>query len=183
MCGGDIIIVFLVLVHQHRSCKKVVWHKSQTGIYVYELFGWIEEVIDQRAPAQLESATATIFTTEATFIVEVTYVDFFVACVHMTVNWLLLLLMLKSKAVRSSDVTYLLLILLMREIHKARTRSRQTPLSWAPLAAVSHVNPAAFSSLQFPSSCLGLPLLLCPMLTQQPSVPSVLGSPCCCVPC
>ena len=56
--------------------------------------------------------------------------------------------------------------------------SLQFPLSWAPLAAVPHVNPAAFSSL-----CLGLPLLLCPMSTQQPSVPSVLGSPCCCAPC
>ena len=52
-----------------------------------------------------------------------------------------------------------------RVAHKARTRSRQTPLSWAPLAAVSHVNPAAFSSL-----CIGFSLLLCPMLTQHPSV-------------
>ena len=56
--------------------------------------------------------------------------------------------------------------------------SLQFPLSWALLATVSHVSPAAFSSL-----CLGLSLPLCPMSAQQPSVPSVLGSPCCCVPC
>ena len=56
--------------------------------------------------------------------------------------------------------------------------SLQFPLSWALLAAVSHVSPAAFSSL-----CLGLSLPLCPMSAQQPSVPSVLGSPCRCVPC
>ena len=62
--------------------------------------------------------------------------------------------------------------------HKARTSSRQFPLSWALLATVSHVSPAAFSSL-----CLGLSLPLCPMSAQQPSVPSVLGSPCRCVPC
>ena len=62
--------------------------------------------------------------------------------------------------------------------HKARTSSRQFPLSWALLATVSHVSPSAFSSL-----CLGLSLLLCPMSAQQPSVLSVLGSRCCCVPC
>ena len=56
--------------------------------------------------------------------------------------------------------------------------SLQFPLSWALLSAVSHVSPAAFSSL-----CLGLSLPLCPMSGQQPSVPSVLGSPCHCVPC
>ena len=56
--------------------------------------------------------------------------------------------------------------------------SLQFPLSWALLAAVSHVSPAAFSSLN-----LGLSLPLCPMSAQQPSVPSVLGSPCRCVPC
>ena len=56
--------------------------------------------------------------------------------------------------------------------------SLQFPMSWALLAAVSHVSPAAFSSL-----CLGLSLPLCPMSAQQPSVPSVLGSPCRCVPC
>ena len=56
--------------------------------------------------------------------------------------------------------------------------SLQFPLSWALLAAVPHVSPAAFRSL-----CLGLSLLLCPMSAQQPSVPSVLGSPCCCAPC
>ena len=56
--------------------------------------------------------------------------------------------------------------------------SLQLSLSWALLAAVSHVSPAAFSSL-----CLGLSLSLCPMSGQQPSVPSVLGSPCRCVPC
>ena len=55
--------------------------------------------------------------------------------------------------------------------------SLQFPLSWALLAAVSHVSPAAFSSL-----CLGLSWLLCPRSAQQPSVPSVLGSPCCCAP-
>ena len=65
-----------------------------------------------------------------------------------------------------------------RVAHQASTRSRQTPLSCALLAAVPHVSPAAFSSL-----CLGLSLLLCPMSTQQPSVPSVLGSPGCCAPC
>ena len=62
--------------------------------------------------------------------------------------------------------------------HKARISSRQFPLSWALLATVSHVSPAAFSSL-----CLGLSLPLCPMSAQQPSVPSALGSPCHCVPC
>ena len=56
--------------------------------------------------------------------------------------------------------------------------SLQFPLSWALLATVSHVSPAAFSSL-----CLGLSLPLCPMSAQQHSVPSVLGSPCHCVPC
>ena len=56
--------------------------------------------------------------------------------------------------------------------------SLQFSLSWALLAAVSHVSPAAFSSL-----CIGLSLPLCPMLAQQPSVLSVLGSPCRCVPC
>ena len=56
--------------------------------------------------------------------------------------------------------------------------SLQFPLSWALLATVSHVSPAAFSSL-----CLGFSLPLCPMSAQQPSVPSVLGSPCHCVPC
>ena len=56
--------------------------------------------------------------------------------------------------------------------------SLQFPLSWALLATVYHVSPAAFSSL-----CLGLSLPLCPMSAQQPSVPSVLSSPCCCVPC
>ena len=56
--------------------------------------------------------------------------------------------------------------------------SLQFPLPWALLAAVSHVSPAAFSSL-----CFGLSLPLCPMSAQQPSVPSVLGSPCRCVPC
>ena len=56
--------------------------------------------------------------------------------------------------------------------------SLQFPLSWALLAAVPHVNPAAFSSL-----CLGLSWPMCPMSAQQPSVPSVLGSPCRCVPC
>ena len=55
--------------------------------------------------------------------------------------------------------------------------SLQFPLSWALLADVPHVNPAAFSSL-----CLGLSLLLCPTSAQQPSIPSVLGSPFCCVP-
>ena len=58
-----------------------------------------------------------------------------------------------------------------------QSSSLQFPLSWALLAAVSHVNPTAFSSL-----CLGLSLLLCPRSIQQPSVPSVLGSPCCCAP-
>ena len=56
--------------------------------------------------------------------------------------------------------------------------SLQFPLSSALPAAVPHVNPAAFSSLY-----LGLSLLLCPMSTQQPSIPSVFGSPCCCAPC
>ena len=56
--------------------------------------------------------------------------------------------------------------------------SLQFPLSWALLAAVSNVSPAAFSSLS-----LGLSLLLCPMSAQQPSVPSLLGSHCCCVQC
>ena len=56
--------------------------------------------------------------------------------------------------------------------------SLKFPLSWALLATVSHVSPAAFSSL-----CLGLFLPLCPMSAQQPSIPSVLGSPCHCVPC
>ena len=56
--------------------------------------------------------------------------------------------------------------------------SLQFHLSWALLATVPHVSPAVFSSL-----CLGLSLSLCPMSAQQPSVPSVLGSPCCCVPC
>ena len=56
--------------------------------------------------------------------------------------------------------------------------SLQLPLSWALPATVSHVSPAAFSSL-----CLGLSLPLCPMSAQHPSVPSVLGSPCRCVPC
>ena len=56
--------------------------------------------------------------------------------------------------------------------------SLQFHMSWALLATVSHVSPAAFSSL-----CLGLSLPLCPMSAQQPSVPSVLGSPCHCVPC
>ena len=60
----------------------------------------------------------------------------------------------------------------------ACTKSAKFPLSWALLAAVSHVSPAAFSSL-----CLGLSLPLCPMSAQQPSVISVLGSPCSCVPC
>ena len=59
--------------------------------------------------------------------------------------------------------------------HKARTRSRQTPLSCVLLAAVQHVNPAAFSSL-----CLVFSLLLFNTSTQQPSVLSVLCSPCCC---
>ena len=62
--------------------------------------------------------------------------------------------------------------------HKTRTSSCQFPLSWTLFAAVSHVSPAAFSSL-----CLGLSLPLCPMSAQQPSVLSVLGSPCRCVPC
>ena len=56
--------------------------------------------------------------------------------------------------------------------------SLQFPQSWALLTAVSHISPAIFSSL-----CLGLSLLLCPMSAQQPLVPSVLGSPYCCVPC
>ena len=56
--------------------------------------------------------------------------------------------------------------------------SLRFPLSWALLAHVPHVNPAAFGSL-----CLGLSLSMCPMSTQQPSVPSVLGSPCPCAPC
>ena len=55
--------------------------------------------------------------------------------------------------------------------------SLKFPLSWAFLAAVSQVSPAAFSSL-----CLGLSLPLCPKSAQQPLVPSVLGSPCRCVP-
>ena len=55
--------------------------------------------------------------------------------------------------------------------------SLQFPLSWALLVAVSHVSPVAFSSL-----CLGLSLSLCPTSAQQPSFPSVLGSPCHCVP-
>ena len=54
----------------------------------------------------------------------------------------------------------------------------QFTLSWALLVAVPHVSPAVFSSL-----CLGLSLSLCPMSVQQSSVPSVLGSPCRCVPC
>ena len=56
--------------------------------------------------------------------------------------------------------------------------SLQFPLSWSLLAAVSHVSPAAFSSLY-----LGLTLPLYPMSAQQPSVPSILGSPCRCIPC
>ncbi|KAI0228563.1 hypothetical protein LSAT2_020984 [Lamellibrachia satsuma] len=56
--------------------------------------------------------------------------------------------------------------------------SLQFPLSWALLAAIHHVSPAAFSSL-----CLGLSLLLCSRSAQQPSVPSVLGSPCRWAPC
>ena len=56
--------------------------------------------------------------------------------------------------------------------------SLQFPLSWALLVAVPQVSPAAFSSL-----CLGLSLPLCPRSAQQPSVPSVLGSPCRCAPC
>ena len=60
----------------------------------------------------------------------------------------------------------------------AHTRPQQFPLSWALHAAVPHVSPVAFSSL-----CLGLSLPLCPKSAQQPSVPSVLGSPCCCAPC
>ena len=56
--------------------------------------------------------------------------------------------------------------------------SLQFSLSRALLAAVPHVSPAAFSSL-----CLRLSLLQCPLSAQQPSVPSVSGSPCCSVPC
>ena len=56
--------------------------------------------------------------------------------------------------------------------------SLQFPLSWALLATVPQVSPAAFSSLS-----LGLSLPLCPMSAQQPSVSSVLGSPCRCAPC
>ena len=55
--------------------------------------------------------------------------------------------------------------------------SLQFLLSWALLVAVPHVSPAAFSTL-----CLGLSLSLCPMSAQQPSVPSVLGSPWRCAP-
>ena len=54
----------------------------------------------------------------------------------------------------------------------------QFPLSWALLAAVPLVSPAAISSL-----CLRLSLMLCPLSAQLPSVPSVFGSPCCCAPC
>ena len=60
---------------------------------------------------------------------------------------------------------------------KVRIKSRQFPLSWALLVAVPQVCPATFSSL-----CLELSLSLCPRSAQQPSVPSVLGSPCRCVP-
>ena len=62
-----------------------------------------------------------------------------------------------------------LLIFIMAYAHKARTRSRQTPLSWALLAAVPHVNPAAFSSSSIVrrhvvSACLFLCFLLAPRL-------------------
>ena len=50
-------------------------------------------------------------------------------------------------------------------------------LSWTLLAAVSQVNPTAFSSL-----CLGLSWPLCPRSTLQRPVPSVLDSPGRCVP-
>ena len=56
--------------------------------------------------------------------------------------------------------------------------SLRFPLSWALLAHVPHVSPAAFGSL-----CLGLSLPMCPMSAQQPSVPSVLGSPSPGAPC
>ncbi|KAI0232934.1 hypothetical protein LSAT2_016790, partial [Lamellibrachia satsuma] len=56
--------------------------------------------------------------------------------------------------------------------------SLQFPLSWALLAAVPKISPAAFNSL-----CLGLSLPMYRMSAQQPSVPSALGSPCCCAPC
>ena len=49
-----------------------------------------------------------------------------------------------------------------RVAHKARTSSRQTPLSWALLAAVPQVNPAAFSSSSIVRRhvVFSLPLLL-----------------------
>ena len=56
--------------------------------------------------------------------------------------------------------------------------SLQFPLSWTLLAAVPHVSQAATSSL-----CLELSLPLCPRSAQQPSIPSVLGSPCQCTAC
>ena len=56
--------------------------------------------------------------------------------------------------------------------------SLQFPLYWALLADVSHVSPASFSSLY-----IGPSLPMCPMSAQHPSVPSILGSPCRCVPC
>ena len=49
-----------------------------------------------------------------------------------------------------------------------------------PLHAVWHIRLAQDIARPL---CLGVSLLLCPMSTQQPSVPSVLGSSCCCAPC
>ena len=56
--------------------------------------------------------------------------------------------------------------------HKVRTRSRQTPLSWALLAAVPHVNPAAFSSSSIfrRHVVFGLPLFLFPSGVQVSAV-------------
>ena len=59
-----------------------------------------------------------------------------------------------------------------RVAHKARTRSRQTPPSLALLSAVTHVNPAAFSSSSTVRRhvVFGLPLFLFPSGVQVSAV-------------